>query len=232
MPEKSSRFSHTVIPVIILIILLAVLPFASGVIPVLRFTKERIEVYVKGGSVEVIAYYCYENPHPVPVIQGMRVPFPVDSAHPGPWKISIERVEASGEAARPLCDGVVGAGEAGPIEETPGAFTFGAVDWRFSSSGDALFSLWLASKEKAVIKVVYAQEALENNASYILVTTKPWGAPLEHGVYRLYQRGISVVSSNYSLRQYGRDVLGFEKAEFMPEEDWRFEWSSGALAHK
>lgn len=59
---------------------LAALPWALGLVPLARFTRERIELEVRPGALVVDGRYVYENPLPLPVTQGLDVPFFTDDA--------------------------------------------------------------------------------------------------------------------------------------------------------
>ena len=51
---------------------------AVGVLPVVRFTWEQIDIYVGSDHVTVEGTYVYENPWPIPVAQGFSIPLPID----------------------------------------------------------------------------------------------------------------------------------------------------------
>ena len=88
------RLTRTVLfsfPVLSLLLIAAVLPFASGVLPTVRFTSERIEVHVYPDEIRVKGQYFYKNPFPFPVQQGFTIPFPIDKDHPEPMEVHVER---------------------------------------------------------------------------------------------------------------------------------------------
>lgn len=181
-------------PVISLLLIAAILPFASGVIPTVHFTSERIDVHVYPDEIVVEGHYFYKNPFPIPVVQGFTVPFPIDNGHPEPMDVHVERRT--------------------PVKENIRLRRF------FGNTGfDASFSAY----EEAEIRVTYRQKAGGMNATYILTTTHPWGRPLESGVYTLYPHGTMIVSSNYPLDLSGK-APGFHKTGFMPDKDWQFTW--------
>jgi hypothetical protein len=181
-------------PVISLLLIAVILPFASGVIPTVNFTSERIDVHVYCDEIVVEGYYFYKNPFPFPVIQGFSIPFPVDQDHPKPIEVKVERLT--------------------PIKE--------AISIRhiFGSTG---FDVYFSGLEEVEVRVSYRQKAGGENATYILTTTQPWGKPLESGVYTLYPHGTVIVSSNYLLDLPGK-APGFHKTGFMPDKDWHFTW--------
>lgn len=90
--------------------------------------------------------------------------------------------------------------------------------------GKHRFELAFSAGEEARIKVQYRQQAPVKDAYYMLTTTKPWRHPLIQGTYRLMQRGVQVISSNYLLRPNKEGMLIFQKNNFMPEKDWHFTW--------
>jgi hypothetical protein len=189
--NRSVLFSF---PVISLLIIVAILPFASGAIPTVHFTSERIDVHVYPDEIVVEGYYFYKNPFPIPVVQGFTVPFPIDNDHPEPMDVRVERRT--------------------PVKENI------RLRRLFGNTGfDASFSAY----EEAEIRVSYRQKAGGMNATYILKTTRPWGKPLESGVYTLYPHGTMIVSSNYPLDLPGK-APGFHKNGFMPDKDWQFTW--------
>jgi hypothetical protein len=190
-PTRSVLFSF---PVISLFLIAAVLPFASGVIPTVRFTSERIDIRVYPDEIWVKGYYFYKNPFPFPVQQGFTVPFPIDMRHPEPMDVHVERLT--------------------PVKEEIRLRHF------FGNTG---FDVSFSSYEEAEIAVTYRQKAGGMTATYILKTTQPWGSPLESGVYTLYPHGTVIVSSNYQLDLPGR-TPGFRKTGFMPDKDWQFTW--------
>jgi hypothetical protein len=181
-------------PAILLIVVAAIIPFATGILPTVHFTSERIDVRVYPDEIYVEGYYFYKNPFPFPVIQGFSIPFPIDKDHPEPLEVRVERLTPEKEALR--------------LRRIFGKPSF-----------DVLFS----AKEEAEIKVSYRQRAGGTNATYILTTTQPWGRPIDYGIYTLYTHDTVIVSSNYSFN-LPNGTLGFHKIGFMPEKDWQFTW--------
>lgn len=181
-------------PVVSLIFIAIIFPFVSGVIPTVNFTSERIDVHVYLDEIFVDGYYFYKNQFPFPVVQGFSIPFPVDKEHPEPFDVNVERLTPKKE---PL-----------------------SLRHIFGKTG---FDVYFSAKEEATIRVSYRQKAGGANGTYILTTTRPWGKPLENGVYMLYPHGTVIVSSNYPFNIPG-NAPGFRKTGFMPEKDWQFTW--------
>jgi len=185
-------------PVVSLLLIAAALPFASGMLPTVWFTSERIDVHVYPEEIVVEGYYFYKNPFPFPVIQGFTIPFPVDKDHPEPAYVLVERLL--------------------PVKENI------RIRRAFGNTG---FETYFSAREEVEIRVTYLQEAGGMNATYILKTTQPWVRPLEDGVYTLYPHGTSIESSNYPIELPGK-TPGFRKASFMPDRDWQFAWRRGS----
>lgn len=179
---------------ILLIGIIALLPFATGLLPTVRFTSEQIHVDVHPDEITVEGSYIYKNPFPLPVVQGFYIPFPVDHNHPEPYQVHVERVK--------------------PVRET--------LRLRHSF-GKTRFETVFSAQEETEIRVSYRQKALASNATYILTTTSPWGRPLDSGVYTLSTHGTVILSSNYPFNlPDGRP--GFQKSGFMPDKEWQFTW--------
>jgi hypothetical protein len=169
-------------------------PFLAGLVPIVRFPREVIEIEVHPDHVVVDGLYVYRNPLPVPALQGFSVPLPVDEAHPEPIGVSARRVAPREEEIA--------------LRHIFGAYRF---DQRFPPRGEVH------------VRVRYRQQASRRDARYTLTTTQPWGRPLEAGEYRLIPRGVRITGSNYPLLPEG-DALTFRRRGFMPEEDWTFSW--------
>jgi len=224
--NSAARNKHLLFPVLSMLGLFLMLPFLSGIWPIVRFTRERIEVYVRPGSITVVGYYVYKNRFPFPVVQGLSVPFPIDENHPMPEELSAERLSLDGTG--------IGAGGKNRLDlaEIDALKSDGSS---LSAQGGELiplryflgahrFELRFLPNEEAVVKIRYTQKAYVKNGTYILITTKPWRAPLEEGVYRIYPSGVRITSSHYRLTEHRKGVLGFHKTGFMPEADWSFSW--------
>ncbi len=225
--NNAARCKHLLFPALSMLALSLTLPFLSGIYPIARFARERIELYVRPGSITVIGYYVYKNPYPFPVVQGLSIPVPVDNDHPMPEAISVERLRpdvrdagAEGKGGLDLANTDVQKtggsglntrrGERMPLHYFPVA---------------PRFELRFLPREEAVVKIRYTQKARVKKGIYLLTTTRPWQAPLEEGVYRIFfPAGVRITASNYRLKEYGKGVLGFHKTGFMPEEDWSFSW--------
>jgi hypothetical protein len=191
---KKNRAVLFSFPVVSLLFIGAILPFASGIIPTVHFTSERIDVHVYPEEIVVNGYYFYKNPFPFPVFQGFSIPFPMDKDHPEPTESLVERLTPIKEATR--------------------------IRHLFGNTG---FDVYFSANEEAEIRVSYCQKAGRANATYILTTTKPWGRPLESGIYTLYPHRTVIESSNYPLDLPGK-APGFHKTGFMPDKDWQFTW--------
>jgi len=224
--SSAARNKHLLFPMLSILALSLALPFLAGIWPIVRFTRERIEVYVHPGSITVIGYYVYRNPYFFPVVQGLSVPFPVDENHPIPEDISAVRLSLDGTE--------VGAGRTERLDlaemDAPkaGRLSLNAhggkiIPLRYFL-GAHRFELRFLPNEEVVVKIRYTQKAYVKNGTYILTTTRPWRAPLEEGVYRIYPSGVRITSSHYRLTEHGKGVLGFHKTGFMPEADWSFSW--------
>ncbi|MFZ3073039.1 MAG: hypothetical protein WA162_07330 [Thermodesulfobacteriota bacterium] len=181
-------------PAVSLIFIAAILPFAFGVLPTVHFTSERIDVRVYPDEIFVDGYYFYKNPFPFPIVQGFSIPFPIDKDHPEPFDVNVERLTPAKKTLR--------------------------LRRIFGKTG---FEAYFSAKEEAEIRVSYRQKAGSANGAYILTTTRPWGRPLENGVYTLYPYGTIIVSSNYPFNLPG-NAPGFRMTGFMPEKDWQFTW--------
>jgi len=191
---KDKRIGFSPFAVISLLVIAAILPFASGVIPTVHFTSERIDVHVYPDDIQVDGYYFYKNPFPFPVVQGFAIPFPVDKDHPEPLEVRVERLTPEKEDIR--------------------------LRHGFGNPG---FEVSFSAHEEVEIGVSYRQKSEGMNATYILKTTQPWGRPLESGVYTLYPHGVMIESSSYPLNLPGK-ALGFHATGFMPDKDWYFTW--------
>ena len=52
------------------------LPFLTGLLPIVRFTQEQIDVQVGTDLVQVTGFYRYRNPVPLPIPKACRFRFP------------------------------------------------------------------------------------------------------------------------------------------------------------
>lgn len=182
-----------------LLLVPAVLLFFSGV-PLVRFTRERIEVTVKPASIEVDGLYIYENPWPVPLTQGLKYPILSDDLHPIPDSVLVT-------AADPVTGKDLGPVFTLKLGKTP------------------YYSVRVPAKGLRHIRVRYTQEARGPSGAYLLTTTQPWRRPLERGEYLLKPSGVRILSSSYPLD--GKEPFSFVKSSFMPDKEWEFEWTKG-----
>lgn len=171
------------------------LPFLAGLLPIVRFTEEQIDIRVYPDYVVMQGIYVYQNPFPFPVVQGLSVPFPIDVDHPTPIQLS----------ARQLA----------PKQKT--------LKTRYIL-GRHRFNLLFNAYEQIQISVEYRQQAPKRNAKYLLSTTKPWRRPLRKGMYRLFPQEVIITRSNYALESGDYADFRFQRKNFMPQEDWYFSW--------
>ncbi|MFA6318381.1 MAG: hypothetical protein WC943_13305 [Elusimicrobiota bacterium] len=171
-----------------------------GSVPLVRFTRERIEVTVRPASIEVDGLYIYENPWPVAVTQGLKYPILSDDRHPLPDSIEVTDTDpATGRDLGPILTLKLG--------RTP------------------YYSVRVPAKGVRHIRVRYTQEAEDSAGAYLLTTTKPWRRPLEKGEYLLKPQGVAITSSSYPLD--GREPFSFVRRHFMPDKEWEFTWRKG-----
>jgi hypothetical protein len=182
-------------PVVGIAAMLVLLPFLAGLLPIVHFVRERIDIAVYPEEVRVEGLYVYRNPWPFPVVQGFSVPLPVDATHPMPIYLTVTRLAPD---ALPI-----------PVRNILGRDSF---------------ELRFRAYEEVRVVVRYRQLAPSRDARYLLLTTRPWRRPLEHAVYTLTPHGVDLAGSNYGLQSDTRGVLAFERTNFMPPDDWRFWW--------
>ena len=161
------RRSYLLGPVLGLAACLGALPFVAGLLPIVHFVRERIDIAVYPEEVRVEGLYVYRNPWPFPVLQGLSIPLPVDAAHPMPTELTAARL-------------------------APDA---GTVSLR-SILGHDSFELRFHAHEEVHVIVRYRQYAPTKDARYLLTTTRPWRRPLEHAVYTLTPHGVALTGSN------------------------------------
>jgi hypothetical protein len=186
---------YLVAPVLGLFALLLALPCLAGFVPVVRFVRERIDIAVHPDEVRVVGQYVYRNPWPFPVTQGLSIPLPVDAAHPMPTELAAARI----------------APDAGPIPLR-------------RILGQTVLEIGFGPREEVQVVVQYRQYAPTRNARYLLTTTRPWRRPLDHAVYTLTPHDVRLLRSSYALRPDAQGVLAFDRTDFMPPEDWEFQW--------
>jgi hypothetical protein len=168
--------------------------FLAGFYPIIRFPEEQIDIEVYPDYVWVKGTYTYKNPLPFPVTQGFTIPLPVDADHPEP-------VQLTAKVLTP--------------HEKPIRLKY--------LLGRHRFSLKFRTNEKITVSVAYRQQAPAKNGRYILLSTKAWRRPLNHGLYRMFLKNVRMTSSNYRLNK-SDTYLFFQKENFMPPEDWIFSW--------
>lgn len=193
---------------VVLALLLTVLAIFLGtnLFSPVRFDKEKIEVWVAEGKIQVRGLYHYRNRTLLPLSFSLGLPFPVDANHLAPSAFSVAEVDAAGE---PLA----------------------AVNVR-SYQGNNVFRLILRPKQQKWIRLDYSQPILTESGTYILQTTRNWHQPLDTGEYILHlDNGISLASSTYALAQNplgNQNTYSFSRAHFYPGEDWSFTWQQAA----
>jgi hypothetical protein len=169
----------------------------AGIIPTVRFTRERIEVTVHPDSINVDGLYVYTNPLPIALSQGLRVPFSTDTSHPAPATVEVREVDpATGKDLKAIL-----------------------VRWFWR---EPYFSIRVPAFGAKHVRVRFTQYSPTGSATYLLTTTKPWGRPLEQGEYVLRPRGVRMAASNYPLD--GQGCICFARQHFMPDRDWSFTW--------
>lgn len=178
-------------------ILVPVALCTAGIIPAVRFTRERIEVTVRLDSIDVDGLYVYANPLPFSWSQGLRVPFPTGPLQLAPATVAVTEVDpATGKDSKAL-----------------------AVRW---FSREPYFSIRVPAFGAKHVRVRFTQYSPGQVATYLLTTTRPWRRPLERGEYVLRPRGVRIAASNYPLD--GQGCVCFTRREFMPDRDWSFAW--------
>ena len=171
------------------------LPFLTGILPIVRFTEEQIDIRIFPDHVVMQGTYVYQNPFPFPVVQGLSVPFPIDSDHPTPIQLLTRQLDPEPKSLKT----------------------------RYLL-GRHRFNVFFKANERIQIAVEYRQQTPQQNATYLLTTTRPWKHPLRKGLYRLLPQQVAVTGSNYALESSGIDHFKFERQHFMPQDDWYFSW--------
>lgn len=140
---------------------------ASGLVPVARFPRERIELTLSPDLLEVDGTYVYEGRTPLPLPQGLTIPFPVDAGQTAP---TFVRVEQLGDSPAEL-----------------------PVRWIL---GSPVVVVAPSRGAPVTLRVRFSQRLSGARATYLLTTTGPWGAPLEEGRYVLRSRCVEEVRSS------------------------------------
>ncbi len=180
------------------LVLAASLLAYGGFFPKVRFTSERIHVRIDPNRLHVCGLYRYRNDLPFAVTQGLSCPAPSEDGL-GPVEFLLaERLDPTGR-----CHGIL------PVRVM---------------NGTVLFEVTVPADSEVEVRVRYGQSHRGKLGRYILTTTAPWGRPLQRGRYELETDGVSFVESNYPLEQECGQWV-FEKADFMPDRDWIFEFA-------
>lgn len=188
---------------LVLALLLALLSIFLGtnLFSPVRFDRERIEVWVAEGQIQVRGLYHYRNRTLLPVSFSLGLPFPVDADHPAPSAFSVA--------------------------ETDNGEPMASVNVRTYHGGN-VFRLIFWPKQQKWIRLDYIQPTLAESGTYILQTTRIWNQPLDNGEYILHlDNGLSLASSTYAIAQNPpghQNTYSFSRAHFYPGEDWNFTW--------
>ncbi len=189
--------------VVLALVLLALTGYAAwSTYSVVRFDRERIEVWVAPGQVQVAGLYHYRNPFSLPALLSLGVPFPVDAEHPQPGTYAIASADEAGDVLEPILPHM--------------------------RNGELRFRLLMMPREERWIRVDYVQASRVLRASYILRSTREWHRPLAAGKYVLHlSPGLELAGSNYALAGQSEgeaSSYSFFKTDFYPDEDWAFSW--------
>jgi hypothetical protein len=189
---------------LVLALLLTVLAIFLGtnLFSPVRFDKEKIEVWVADGQIQVRGLYHYRNRTLLPVSFSLGLPFPVDADHPAPSAFSVAEVDAAGEPMASV-----------NVRTYHGNYVFRLIFW---------------PKQQKWIRLDYIQPTLAESGTYILQTTRKWHQPLDSGEYILHlDNGLSLATSTYAIAQVStgnQNTYSFSRAYFYPGEDWSFTW--------
>lgn len=140
---------------------------SAGLVPIARFPRERIELTLSPELLEVDGTYVYEGRTPLPLPQGLTIPFPVDAGQTAPTFVRVEQLGAS-------------------PAELP-------VRWIL---GRPVVVVAPTSRAPVTLRVRFSQPLSSVRATYLLTTTGPWGAPLDEGRYVLRSRCLEEVRSS------------------------------------
>ena len=194
---RSLTFNSSRARVLVFLTSLLPIPFLSGLIPIVTFPAEHIELSIHGKSVDVVGEYEYRNPLPFPVRQGFTVPLPIDDEHPIAWPVTLRRAD-TGE----------------PIA-------------LIEIFGEKRFELTFPPASTIRVICNYSQPSPTHTARYILMTTRSWWQPIKHGRYTLRLAEHQTFKSNYPMTKTGEDTFEFERGNFMPDCDWKVAWEGG-----
>jgi hypothetical protein len=182
--------------------------FFSGYFTTVRFDRERIEIELHKGRIQVRGLYHYTNSSPLPAVLTLQVPFPVDRHHPQPHWYALCESTADGHALASLP----------PV----------------SRAGQVYFRLLFRPRESKWVRLDYEQRADITEGRYLLTTTRAWRHPIGQADYILrLGPELALTSSNYGLQpEPGRGpgrVYTFSKTDFYPEQDWLFSWTEPSM---
>jgi len=177
--------------------------FFSGYFSTVRFDRERIEVRVGRGEIQVQGLYHYTNASRLPAVLTLKVPFPADRDHPAPEAFSIYESDEEGRARVEILPVVRGA--------------------------DVRFRLTFRPREAKWIRVDYTQRTGVPNGRYLLTTTRAWRRPIERAEFVLrLPRDFELAFSNYPVGSSSEvgpwKAYFFSKTDFYPNRDWEFAW--------
>jgi hypothetical protein len=182
--------------------------FFSGYFTTVRFDRERIEIELHKGQIQVCGLYHYSNSSLLPAVLTLQVPFPVDRHHPQPDWYALCESTAEGHALTSLA----------PV----------------SRGGQVYFRLLFRPRESKWVRLDYEQRAEITEGRYLLTTTRAWRHPIGQADYILrLAPELALTSSNYGLQpESGRDpgrVYTFSQTDFYPEQDWLFSWTEPSM---
>jgi len=177
--------------------------FFSGHFTTVRFDRERVEVRVGRGQIQVQGRYHYTNASRLPAVLTLKVPFPVDRDHPAPEIFSLCESDEEGRARVEIVPVVRGA--------------------------DVRFRLTFRPREAKWIRVDYTQRTGVRTGRYLLTTTRAWRRPIERADFVLrLPHDFEIASSNYPVGPLSVagpwKAYSFSKTAFYPNRDWEFAW--------
>jgi hypothetical protein len=183
-------------------LVLAAFYFGRNQLSLMRFDREKIEIWAFEGQVQVTGLYHYVNRSVFPASFSLGVPFPTDSEHPLPAEFHVSEVDGKG------------------------AFLKGIETRHYR--GETVFRLWFWPSGERWIRLDYIQGARVPEGRYILLSTRKWGKPLQRGEYILHlSDGLELTSSNYHMTPNASGnpaSYTFFRIDFLPTEDWEFRW--------
>ena len=165
------------------------------------FDRERIEICVHEGQIQVRGLYHYRNRLPFPATTSLGLPFPVDAEHDRPTTFSITDIGRDGRAGTEVMPRL--------------------------RHGQVVFRLFFRPREEKWLQVDYVQGTRASRGTYILLTTQKWGKPLARGDYVLHLAPeLTLESSNYQLQPDTSTArsYAFSRTNFYPSQDWNFAW--------